>query len=73
MRHGPAGKAAVVVAFPRDDPALAALGLDVGLARLALGVEAVEILLQPLLRRPSRLMASSQILMVKVDGGETLA
>ena len=26
MRHGPAGKAAVVVAVPRDDPALAALG-----------------------------------------------
>ena len=48
--HGPAGDPAVVVAFPLDDPALAALGLDVGLARLALGVEAVEILLQPLLR-----------------------
>ena len=73
MRHGPAGNPAVVVAFPLDDPALAALGLDVGLAGLALGVEAVEILLQPLLRGPSRLMASSQILMVKVDGGETLA
>ena len=41
--------AAIVVLVGQRDPALGALALDVGQPRLALGVEAVELLLQPLL------------------------
>ena len=44
-----AGEPAVVVAVGQAGPALAGLAADVGLARLALGVEGVELLLQPLL------------------------
>ena len=41
--------AAIVVLVRQRDPALGALALDVGQPRLALGVEGVELLLQPLL------------------------
>ena len=44
-----AGEAAVVVGVADQRPALGALAGDVGLAGLALGVQRVELLLQPLL------------------------
>ena len=44
-----AGEAAVVVGLADQRPALGALAGDVGLAGLALGVQRVELLLQPLL------------------------
>ena len=44
-----AGEAAVVVAVADQHPALGALGGDVGLAGVALGVEGVELLVEPLL------------------------
>ena len=44
-----AGEAAVVVAVADQRPALGALGGDVGLAGVALGVEGVELLVEPLL------------------------
>jgi hypothetical protein len=43
--HIPAGEPAVVVAVGQADPALGLLAGDVRLARIALGVEAVELLL----------------------------
>ena len=46
-----AGEAAVVVGLADQRPALGALAGDVGLAGLALGVQRVELLLQPLLAR----------------------
>jgi hypothetical protein len=48
--HVAAGEAAVVVAVGKASPAFAGLAADEGLGRLALGVEAVELLLQLLLR-----------------------
>ena len=47
--HRPAGEAAIVVAGLERPPAFAGLALDVGGAGGALGIEAVEVLLQPLL------------------------
>src|SRR5262249_26788334 len=47
--HVAAGEAAVVVAVGQAGPALGGLAADEGLARLALGVQGVELLLQPLL------------------------
>ena len=47
--QGAAGVAAVVVQLGQQDPAFALLADDEGLACLALGVERVEVLLQPLL------------------------
>ena len=44
-----AGEAAVVVGLADQHPALGALAGDVGLAGLALGVQGVELLLQPFL------------------------
>src|SRR5208283_2651218 len=41
--HRAAGKAAIVVTVPDQPPALVSLALDVGLGRLTLGVEGVEI------------------------------
>src|SRR5438270_13761450 len=49
-----AGEAAVVVAVGQAGPALLLLALDVRLTRLALGIEAVELLLQSFLRRLAR-------------------
>src|SRR5262249_46325800 len=53
LQRGPvrvgAREAAVVVAFGQAGPALAGLGADEGLARLALGVQRVEFLGEPLL------------------------
>ena len=49
--HVAAGEAAVVVALRRGLPALVLLAADVGLAGLPLGVEGVELLLEPLLGR----------------------
>jgi hypothetical protein len=46
-----AGHAAIVVAVGHQHPALGALAGDVGLAGLALGVEAVELHVEPLLAR----------------------
>ena len=45
--QGTAGQPAVVIADPEQSPALLGLALDVGLCRLALGVERVEVLLEP--------------------------
>ena len=47
--HRAAGEAAVVVEVAHRDPALVLLAGDVGLAGLALGIERVELLLEPLL------------------------
>jgi hypothetical protein len=47
--HGGAREAAIVVGRLDEPPALMALTPDIGLAGLALGLEGVEILLQPLL------------------------
>ena len=47
--QGAAGEAAIVVAVGQQPPALVLLAGDVGLAGLALGIERVEVLLQPLL------------------------
>ena len=47
--HVAAGEAAVVVGGLDQPPALAGLALDERLAGLALGIERVEVLLQPLL------------------------
>ena len=47
--HVAAGEAAVVVAVGQQRPALSGLAADVGLARLALGVQGVELLLEALL------------------------
>src|SRR3984885_5296090 len=58
--HRPAGKAAVVVTIPNQPPALVRLALDVGLARLPLGVEGIEILLKPLLGRDARIDRAPQ-------------
>ena len=44
-----AGEAAIVVAVRHQHPALGALAGDVGLAGLALGVEAVELHVEPFL------------------------
>ena len=52
--HVAAGEAAVVVAVGQAGPAFAGLAADEGLGRLALGVEAVELLLQTLLRALAR-------------------
>jgi hypothetical protein len=46
-----AGAAAVVEAFGKIDPALGLLAGDVGLGRLALGVQRVELLIEALLGR----------------------
>ena len=51
--HRPARIAAVVVAIAGQSPALMRLTLDVGLRRLPLGVEGVEVLLKPLVGRDS--------------------
>jgi hypothetical protein len=48
--HRSTGEAAVIIADGQGPPALARLALDVGRAGLTLGIEAVEGLLQPLLR-----------------------
>jgi hypothetical protein len=45
--QGAAGDAAVVVAVGHQHPALGALAGDIGLARLALGVEGVELHVEP--------------------------
>ncbi len=49
--HGAAGEAAVVVAVADADPALVLLARDVGQRRLALGVERVELHVEPLVGR----------------------
>ena len=49
--HRPAGQAAVVVHVGKRDPSGMTLAHDVGLARLALGVERIEFLLEALVGR----------------------
>ena len=60
--QGAAGEAAVVVACAMQLPALAGLALDEGFAGLALGVERVEALLQPLLGRLAGVDGTAQAL-----------
>jgi hypothetical protein len=50
----PARDAAVVILIADQNPALGSLAGDVGLAGLSLGVQAVELLLQPFLGRLAR-------------------
>ena len=58
--HRAAGEAAVVVTIPNQSPALVRLALDVGLARLPLGVEGVEVLFEPLVGRDPRIDRAAQ-------------
>jgi hypothetical protein len=58
--HRPAGEAAIVVPIPNQSPTLVRLALDVGLARLPLGVEGIEILLKSLLGRDARIDGGTQ-------------
>jgi hypothetical protein len=58
--HRPAGKAAVVVTIPNQSPALARLALDVGVACFPLGVEGIEILLEPVVGRDARIDGATQ-------------
>ena len=58
--HRPAGEAAVVVVIPDQSPALVRLALDVGLTRLPLGVEGIEILLKSLVGRDARIDGAPQ-------------
>ena len=50
----PAREAAIIEALPDQSPALVGLALDVGLGRLALRVERVEVLLEPVIGGYSR-------------------
>src|SRR5439155_11224963 len=47
--HRGAGEATVIIVLRETDPAFVALALDVGFARLPLGMQGVERLLQPFL------------------------
>src|SRR5204862_1661505 len=49
--HGSAGDAAVIIGGLQQSPTLMGLALDVRLSGLALGMQGVEVLLQPMLRR----------------------
>jgi hypothetical protein len=49
--QGSAGNPAIVVALGAEPPALMGLRLDVRLGRLALGIERIELLLEPMLGR----------------------
>jgi hypothetical protein len=53
--HRPAREAAVVIVIPNQSPALMRLALNVGLTRLPLGVEGVEILFEALICRDARI------------------
>ena len=55
-----AGKAAIVVTVPDQPPALVSLALDVGLGRLTLGVEGIEVLLKPLVGRDAGVDRTAQ-------------
>src|SRR5271168_1759677 len=46
--------------IPNQSPALVRLALNVGLARLPLGVEGVEVLLKPLIGRNGRIDSATQ-------------
>ena len=58
--HRAAGKAAIVITIPDQSPALVSLALDVGLGRLTLSVERIEVLLEPLVGRDARVDRTSQ-------------
>ena len=60
--HRPSREAPIVVVGFDQDPALMGLALDVGLGGLALRVEGVEILLQPLLGRDPGVDGTAQTL-----------
>ena len=47
--QGAAGETAVVIALGTEPPALVRLRLDIGLGCLALGIERIELLLEPML------------------------
>ena len=64
--HRPAGQAAVVVHVAKRDPAGMTLAHDIGLARLPLGVERIEFLLEALVGRFSGVDRAA-------DGGARLA
>src|SRR5208337_3181244 len=61
--HRAAGKAAIVITLPDQPPALVSLALDVGLGRLTLSVEGVEVLLKSLVGRDARVDCTSQALL----------
>ncbi len=66
-QHRAAGDAAIVVEGRQGAPALVPLAEDVGLTRLALCMQGVELLLQPFLGRLSRVDGASHLL--GVGGG----
>ena len=60
--HRPSREAAIIVVGFDQDPALMGLALDVGLGGLALRVERIEILLQPMLGRDPGVDGAAQTL-----------
>ena len=58
--HRAAGIAANVITVPDAPQALVSLALDVGLGRLALSVEGIEVLLEPLVGRDARVDRTSE-------------
>jgi hypothetical protein len=70
--HRTAGIAAVVVAVPYQPPPFMGLALDVGLGRFPLGVEGIEVLLEPLVGRDTRIDRATETAFVRllhVHGG----
>ena len=61
--HGAARDAAVIILIAHQHPAFGALAGDIGFAGLALGVEAVELLLQPVLGRLAGIDRTAQLLL----------
>jgi hypothetical protein len=58
-----AGPAAIVISVGDQCPAFRPLALDAGLARLTLGIERVEVLLQALVGRLARVDGAAQLLL----------
>ena len=67
--HRPAGIARVIVKLRQNAPALVPLALDVGFARLALGVEGVELLFEPFLRGFAGVDGAADLLTADGIGG----
>jgi hypothetical protein len=59
--HGRTREPAVIVAFANQHPALVPLALNIGLASLALRIEAVELLIETFLGRFSRVDAATKL------------
>ena len=60
MPQSPARKAAIVLAFGQYHPAFMPLAQRIGGAGLMLGIEAVELLLQPILGRSAGIDRAAQ-------------